>query len=321
MEKNQKYELFASQVEIFEKSFYAYLEQYKKHEPESNNESANPDGINVFIFEELLCNYYKTVISALKKLAAYDNKHIPVLIETYQKLWTSAPRLKEKNYICPYLFDLCKFLYEIKKPAALTFFYNLLIYCRDIPFLTLNDAPEKSMADAYKQNGEEDPFAYFRKERAERTAESFDEAFFYKSYKKFFLILSGWREKIDGYYTKDEIYFMNGLFIMDELSDCVYSGEKTIKTEKYSKKINRKEIFREYYEAGKDGKIYEYVYGGEINKKILDNYKKALKYFNLAIGYNPNNPRYYYEYGRCLKNSGKSGDAEIFFKKAFDLNG
>jgi tetratricopeptide (TPR) repeat protein len=315
----EEYELLASHIEIFRKAFGAYLKQYEQYES-VNNKSAKPDGLNVLLFDELFCNYYKTVISALKKLAKYDEKYISVLIETYEELWMSAPRLNDRNYICPYLLDLCKFLYGIKKTAPLTFFYNLLIYCREIPFLSLNEEHEKVLSEAYKNNGEEDPFAEFRKERAERITESFDKALFDKTYDKFFLILSGWRERIEGYYTKDEIYFMNGLFIMDELSDQVYFKERN------PKKIFRKDCKTDVDSmtdggAGGGKNIYEYAYDGEIREKISDFYEKALKYFKLSINYNPNNPRYYYEYARCLKNSGKSEEAEIFFKKAFDLNG
>ena len=326
--ESEKYELLASHIEMFRKAFGAYLEQCEpagRKYPESD--ILTDERTNGFIFDELLCSYYQTIISSLKKLAEYDKKYIPALIETYEELWMSAPRLNDRNYICPYLFDLCKFLYDIREIGALTFFYNLLIYCREIPFLSLNEEQENKLTDEHENNGGEDPFAEFRKERRERIGESFDEGLFNKTYEKFFLILSGWRGKIDGYYTKDEIFFMNGLFIMDELADYVYSEERREgglscgKTTKAgTAKINQKEIFRNTCpNSGKN--IYLYVYGGEIKEKITGFYEKAIRYFKRAINYNPNNPRYYYEYARCLKNSGKSDEAEIFFKKAFDLNG
>ncbi len=328
--ESEKYELLASHIEMFRKAFGAYLEQCEPADEKSAESDILTDGrASYLIFDELLCNYYQTVISALKKLAGYDKKYIPALIETYEELWTSAPRLNDRDYICPYLFDLCKFLYEIREAGALTFFYNLLIYCREIPFLSLKGEQEKKLTDEYESDGGEDPFAEFRKERQERIAGSFDEGLFNKTYGKFFLILSGWKEKIDGYYTKDEIFFMNGLFIMDELADYVYSEERRADglscgktTKACTAKINQKEIFRKADKQGRDGKnIYRYVYGDEIKEKITGFYEKALRYFKRAINYNPNNPRYYYEYARCLKNSGKSDEAEIFFKKAFDLNG
>jgi tetratricopeptide (TPR) repeat protein len=332
--ESEKYKLLASHIEMFKDAFGAYLEQSGS----ADGKSAEPDKpaegeLNSLIFEELLCNYYQTVISALKKLAEYDKKYIPVLIKTYEELWRSAPKLRDRDYICPYLSDLCKFLYKIKESGALAFFYNLLIYCREIPFLSLNCEQEKKLADAYESNKEEDPFAEFRKERLERIAGNFNEGLFNETYDRFFLILSGWNDKIKGYYTKDETYFINGLFIADELADRVYfeeaeegaerlSGRKALKT--CGDGIN--EIFSKADKSGKrnagaDENIYRYVYGDEMKEKISRFYEKALRYFKLAIDYNPNNPRYYYEYARCLKNSGKSDEAEIFFKKAFDLNG
>ncbi|MDA8053259.1 MAG: tetratricopeptide repeat protein, partial [Deltaproteobacteria bacterium] len=206
----------------------------------------------------------------------------------------------------------------------------------------------------YKSNGEEDPFAEFRKERQERITESFDKGLFNKTYDKFFLILSGWNNKTEGYYTKDEIFFMNGLFIMDELVDYIYFTKENVGRKTCMTKINdgKSEPDMQYDETAGiieafgasegnkdeienkifqkitnpdvengDRNLYRYVYGDEIKEKIFRFYEKALRYFNRAINYNPNNPRYYYEYARCLKNSGKSDEAEIFFKKAFDLNG
>ena len=324
--ESEKYELLASHIEMFRKAFGAYLEQCEpagRKYPESD--ILTDERTNGFIFDELLCSYYQTVISALKKLAGYDKKYISALIETYEELWASAPMLNDRDYICPYLFDLCKFLYEIRETGALAFFYNLLIYCREIPFLSLNEEKEKKLTEEHEDKGEEDQFAEFRKERRKRIAESFDEGLFNKTYEKFFLILSGWRGKTNGYYTKDEIFFMNGLFIMDELADYVYSDKRNAE-ELSGRKTFNKIIFRKTdspdgKNADADGNIYRYVYGDEIKEKITGFYEKALRYFKRAINYNPNNPRYYYEYARCLKNSGKSGEAEIFFKKAFDLNG
>jgi len=314
--ESKKYEMLASHIEMFRKAFGAYLEQCGRENAKSAESGKLTEGTaGAIIFENILCNYYETLISALKKLAEYDRKYFPALIETYEELWKSAPRLKDRNYLCPYLLDLCKFLYEIKETGALTFFYNLLIYCREIPFLSLNGEKEKKLADSYENVGGEDPFAEFRKERRERIADSFDENSFNKTFDKFFLILSGWREKTEGYYTKDEIFFMNGLFIMDELADCDYGSD-------YGEERNggkNKNMFRKA--DNYDENTYLYVYGDKMKEKIVRFYEKALRHFKRAIDYNPGNPRYYYEYARCLKNSGKSEEAEIFFKKAFDLNG
>lgn len=286
------------------------------------NDDKNNGEINNMLFEEIICNYYETVISGLKKLVKYDKKYLKILVETYEELWKSAPRLKEKDYLSPYLSDLCRFLYEIKETGMLTFFYNLLIYCREIPFLSLHEKQEKYIINLYAQNEEKDPFVEFREERKERITNNFDEVLFNKIYDKFFLILSGWNKKAEGYYTKDEIFFMNGLFILDELIGYAYfeekNGEEPI-TDFYKDKDNG--IFQEVINPNGHKNIYRYVLGDATNEKISCFYEKALRFFSKAINYNPNNPRYYYEYARCLKNSGKSEEAEIFFKKAFDLNG
>ncbi|MHB8231550.1 MAG: tetratricopeptide repeat protein [bacterium] len=393
MEKNEqskKFELLALHIEMFKKAFAGYIEYYESGRIKAMNAEpdefakgisdisiedmnirrkagAKDDELSSLLFEEIIRNYYETVISALKKLAKYDKKYLGVLIETYEKLWRSAPKLKDKNYLCPYLSDLCRFLYEIKETGALTFFYNLLIYCREIPFLSLHEGQEKHLANLYTQNEEKDPFDEFRKERKERIINGFDEGLFNKTYDKFFFILSGWNEKAEGYYTKDEIFFMNGLFILDELIDYIYFEEENrdwrrgihetncgseedgqvngLRNELHNgndpdKKpsaasfpaVNKNPItgfyadkgngmFQEMIKPNGRKNIYRYVCNDAMKEKISCFYEKALRYFNRAIHYNPNNPRYYYEYARCLKNSGKSEEAEIFFKKAFDLNG
>ncbi len=342
-EKNghgSNYKMLAQHIEMFKSAFASYIEQYKSLKKPAKTETeealkktgqplacekGSTDGV---LFDELLSNYYRTVISALKKLAGFDKKYIPELVETYTELWKSAPKNKEKDYISPYLLDLCKFLYETKESESLAFFYNLLIYCREIPFLPINDEQEKLLAESYAQNGEEDPFAGFRNERKERTAAGFDEGLFDRAYEKFFLILSGWDEKTEGYYSKDEICFMNGLFILDEIADYAY---KFYTTANYFNggSANKIEIEIDNKSGGMDAdasavnknKIEYTKRDEEINRKISFLYEKALRYFNRSIRYNPNNPRYYYEYARCLKNSGKSDEAEVFFKKAFELNG
>ena len=369
-ENNPDFENLAKQVEIFKESFDGYLKRlnasdynYNIDEIEKNAEKKiqagslkrNESGseLSIMLFEVLLSNYYLTVIQALKKLSKHDKQSLPALIETCADLFRAAPKIKYRNYIIPQLFNLCSFLYEIKEAEALTFFYNLLIYAREIPVITNNiEYKPKNLEDyaEYESENKEDPFAEFRKERSRRDEAAFDPKLFDKAYDKFFLILSGWKEKINGYYTKDEICFMNGLFIMDELADCVdlnaeeKNGLKSndIKLQDtielndtvggYSKPSAKKELFRkiEDIRGGENGEnfsesngaknIYGYVYREEMQGKIYGLYDKALRYFQRAMAYNPNNPRYHYEYARCLKNSGKSEEAEIFFKKAFDLN-
>ncbi|MCL4532809.1 MAG: tetratricopeptide repeat protein [Deltaproteobacteria bacterium] len=369
-ENNPDFENLAKQVEIFKESFDGYLKRlnasdynYNIDEIEKNAEKKiqagavkrNESGseLSIMLFEVLLSNYYLTVIQALKKLSKHDKQSLPALIETCADLFRAAPKIKYRNYIIPQLFNLCSFLYEIKEAEALTFFYNLLIYAREIPVITNNiEYKPKNLEDyaEYESENKEDPFAEFRRERSRRDEAAFDPKLFDKAYDKFFLILSGWKEKINGYYTKDEICFMNGLFIMDELADCIdlnaeeKNGLKSndIKLQDtielndtvggYSKPSAKKELFRkiEDIRGGENGEnfsesngaknIYGYVYREEMQAEIYGLYDKALRYFQRAMAYNPNNPRYHYEYARCLKNSGKSEEAEIFFKKALDLN-
>ena len=369
-ENNLDFENLAKQVEIFKESFDGYLKRindsgynYNITEIQKNaekkieagalkrNESASE--LSIMLFETLLSNYYLTVIQALKKLSKHDKQNLPALIETYADLFRAAPKTKYRNYIIPHLFNLCSFLYEIKEAESLTFFYNLLIYAREIPVIINNieDKPEDDAEYRFdndlgnESESKDDPFAEFRREKSKRDEAAFDPKLFDKAFDKFFLILSGWKEKINGYYTKDEICFMNGLFIMDELADCIdlkaeeKNGRKshdiksadTVKSNGIGDGYPESTLFRKIenisdaenadfsdYNGAKN--IYGYVYGEEMHSKIYELYDKALRYFQRAMAYNPNNPRYPYEYARCLKNSGKSEEAEIFFKKAFDLN-
>ncbi len=357
------FEKLSKHLEIFKESFDGYLKRKslleQNHgikdmkEKEGYLQSESESELNIMLFDVLLSNYYLTVIQALKKLCRHNKQNLPALIETYIDLFRAAPKTKYRNYIIPHLFNLCSFLYEIKEAESLTFFYNLLIYAREIPAIINNmeDKPEndakyisKNDLDDYLEDNEEenekdDSFAEFRRERLKRDEAAFDPKLFNKAYDKFFLILSGWKEKINGYYTKDEICFMNGLFIMDELADCVdltyqeKNAGKPSDIKKANDALQSNGIGGGYSEpalfhkiedmhskenGGKN--IYGYVYGEEIRGTIYGLYEKALRYFQRAMAYNPNNPRYHYEYARCLKNSGKSEEAEIFFKKAFDLN-
>ena len=65
--ESKKYELLATHVEMFRRAFAAYLEQCLLETGESGELTEGT--ANGIIFEELLCSYYQTVISALKKLA------------------------------------------------------------------------------------------------------------------------------------------------------------------------------------------------------------------------------------------------------------
>ena len=367
-ENNLDFENLAKQVEIFKESFDGYLkslnscgynyniaeiqkEAEKKIEAGALKRNESNSELSIMLFETLLSNYYLTVIQALKKLSKHDKQNLPALIETYADLFRAAPKTKYRNHIIPHLFNLCNFLYEIKEAESLTFFYNLLIYAREIPVITNNieDKPEDDAEYRFdndlgnESESKDDLFAEFRREKSKRDEAAFDPKLFDKAYDKFFLILSGWKEKIKGYYTKDEICFMNGLFIMDELADCIdlKTEEKNARKSPDIKaadavKLNgigdghsESGLFRkienirggENFSESKGAKnMYGYVYGEEMRGKIYELYDKALRYFQRAMAYNPNNPRYPYEYARCLKNSGKSEEAEIFFKKAFDLN-
>ncbi len=343
----KRYKLLASHIEIFKKAFDVYI-NYSKLIDENINKRENNDmtaidgGSKILLFDELAFNYYQTVIHALKKITKHDKEYVGVLITTYEELWKTAPKLKDKDYITSYLLDLCKFLYEIEETAKLTFFYNLLIYSRGIPFISFSEKRENYLIDLHSKKGEDDPFEEFRKDRKERISNDFNERLFEETYERFFRLLTEWKHKTDGYYTKDEIFFMNGLFILDELTNVIDIWENN---EDRNKDTNRdildvnpnKSKIREtnnssdYKTAGEaktpvrfkkqkeSENIYKQVYGNEMNETISGYNDKALRYFKRAINYNPNNSRYYYEYARCLKNSGKSDEAEKFFKKAFNL--
>ena len=112
-------------------------------------------------------------------------------------------------------------MYEIEETAKLTFFYNLLIYSRGIPFVSFGEKRENYLIGLHSKKGENDPFEEFRKDRKERILNNFDERLFEEAYERFFRLLTGWKNRTDGYYTKDEIFFMNGLFILDELTDII----------------------------------------------------------------------------------------------------
>ena len=52
----------------------------------------------------------------------------------------------------------------------------------------------------------------------------------------------------------------------------------------------------------------------------VDNYKEAIKYFNLARNYEPNNPDIYYNIGRSYEKTGNKTKAKEYFEKALKLS-
>lgn len=298
----KKYGLLKKHIDTFRQS-YDIDGEYNK-----NAQELDECGKRI-LFDKIICNYYEILIGAFKKLAKYNKKYTGELIAVYAEMWKMSPRVKDRDYFTPYLHDLCKFLFENKEFSKLTFFYNLMIFSREIPFLAYNEETESYLRDAHLQTGEEDPFEEFRKKKKEDVLGGFDINSFNELYERFFLILNFWKERSEGYYSKDEIFFMTGLFILDELIDLFYinNEEKLLEV-------------KDFENVGGDRNIYNSVYNEKIYNELMLYYNSALKYLKKAIAYNPNNPRYFYEYARCLKNSGKSNEAEIFFRKAFDLN-
>lgn len=300
----KKYDLLKEYIGKFKQSHNIDKEYNKKIKGLGEGEKKT-------LFDKLIEGYYQILINALKKLAKYNKKYTDELIGIYIEMWTMAPRLKDKDYFTPYLYDLCEFLFENKELGKLTFFYNLMIFSREIPFLedNTNEETEGYLRDAHLQIGEEDPFEEFRKIKQRAIPNSFDINLFNRTYERFFQILNFWKERAGGYYSKDEIFFMTGLFILDELIDLFY-----IKNEE---KLSGVKGFKS---IGENKNIYNPVLDDKIHGELMAYYDTALKYFKKALAYNPGNPRYFYEYAKCLRNSGKSSEAEIFFRKAFDLN-
>ncbi len=298
----KKYDLLKEHIDAFRQS-YDIDGEYNK-----NDKELDENGKRI-LFDKIICNYYEILIGAFKKLAKYNKKYTGELIAVYAEMWKMSPRVKDRDYFTPYLYDLCKFLFENKEFGKLTFFYNLMIFSREIPFLAYNEEMESYLRDAHLQMGEEDPFEEFRRKKKENVSGGFDINSFNELYERFFQILKLWKERTEGYYSKDEIFFMTGLFILDELIDLFYinNEEKLLEV-------------KDFESIDGDRSIYNSIYNEKIYNELMLYYDSALKYLKKATAYNPNNPRYFYEYARCLKNSGKSNEAEIFFKKAFDLN-
>ncbi len=270
-----------------------------------------PANKTAILFDELIENYYEILINAFKKLAKYNKKYTNELVSVYIEIWKISPKLKDKDYFSPYLYDLCEFLFYNKELGKLTFFYNLMIFSREIPFLTNNDREktENYLRNEHLRNNEEDPFEEFRRADKNEIYDGFNIILFNQMYEKFFQILNFWKERADSLYSKDEMFFMGGLFVLDELIDLFY-----IKNEKKLSEI------KGFQHADKNKNIYNPIFDDKIYSELTAYYDIALEYFKKALMYNQCNPRYFYEYARCLKNSGRSKDAELFFKKALDLN-
>lgn len=279
--KIKNIELLESSLTTFKKSFKDFVDFtvdfYGRGKDFADKEK-------VETFNNLILSYYEIVINLNKNLISFNKGYIKSLIETYIELWLNAPKLKEKNYFTPFLFDLCKFLFQIKEYEKLSFFYNLMIFSKEIPFLPYSSGIKDYLSEMHENEDGEDIFKEMKEAGSNINLKSFDNNLFEYEYSRFFQIISSWEEMSSGYHSKDEISFMTGLFILDEL-------------------IER------FYIQNDDDKLSE----------LNSYYEKTLKYFKKAMNQNPNNPRYFYEYARCLKNSGKSAEAEIFFKKAFDL--
>lgn len=270
-----------------------------------------PENKTAILFDELIENYFDILINAFKKLAKYDKKYTGELINIYIEIWKISPMLKNKDYLTPYLYDLCEFLFYNKEFGKLAFFYNLMIFSREIPFLT-NDNKEKTencLRNEYLRNEKEDPFEEFRGIGKSMASDGFDIVLFKQMYERFFQILNYWKERADRLYSKDEMFFMAGLFVLDEQIDLFY-----IRNEQ---KLSEIKGFQ-YIDENKN--IYNPLFNNKIHDELKTYYDTALKYFKKALAYNQCNPRYFYEYARCLKNSGRSKYAELFFKKAFELN-
>lgn len=277
----ERFESLKRSTETFKESIETsdiYIEIIK------STKEGTPDAKNAKLFEELVFSYYEIIIESYKKLSRFSKKYVEELIETYISLWKTAPRLKNKNYFTPYLLDLCRYLFQIKDLEKLAFFYNLTIFSKEIPFLEHDSELEHFLSDMHLKEDGEDPFEEIKEINNNIESELFDKNLFEYECNRFFLILDSWKDRVSGYHSRDEIFFMTGLFIMDEVIDTLYFENK-----------------------------------GEYGKMEC-HYENALKYFKKAINHNPENPRYFYEYARCLKNSGKSTEAEIFFRKAFELN-
>lgn len=319
----EKSRMLSEHVAMFRKAFRDYCGEGLLSNPGLYKDYG--DELKMVLFEDIISNYFSALFVPLKKLALYDRKNTAALIEAYEEFLLIAPINKEKDYLTPVLFDLCMFLHEAGETEYLAFFYNLLIYGREIPFLRLEE-------DAFDCPEEEDEFSEFRSYRKERLSWEFDDNFFKKSYEKFFQILSGWKDKSDGYYAEDETAFMEGLFIADELKEYVFFMRETeLDAYPVSSDTSGNRANNHKNRFGGKGKArfsriekcetsrYIDMEGSMTLMEFSDVLEKALKLFEKAIKLNPGNPRYYYEYARCLKNSGKSEEADLFFKKAFDI--
>ncbi|RZD15813.1 MAG: tetratricopeptide repeat protein [Candidatus Acididesulfobacter guangdongensis] len=205
------------------------------------------------------------------------------------------------NYT-PLFFDLCKYLYEFKEYEKLTFFYNMMNFSKKIYNDFKNSYAEEMYSTAfenYSAGSTSETFEEFDKIHYKINGD-FDKikieesnAAYNNINSKFFDILNMWESRTKNYYTKDEICFSSAMFITNEYIP----------------------VLSELYNDIGNGNIYT---DDNITGVIKANYSNALKLFKKAIALNSYNPDYYFNYAECLKKSGRSKDAEIFFKKAFE---
>lgn len=284
---NGEYDLIKQEFQDFKSSaskFSIDNAKYYKNDRTGNYCCFNTieDGIS---FETLKEEYYDFQIICLEYLTQSNKKYVNDLILLYIEIFEKEPKIKSNNLLTGYLFDLCKYLYEYKETSKLTFFYSLMDLSKKIPYINVSEAVTVS--------GEKDSFADLREEERKNEEESFDEKSFNDLYNKFFERLYLWKERTEGYYLKDEVFYMTALFIVREYIPAILT----------------------MYGLGWGDNILD-----DTEKNLNYHYDQALKFFKKAINSNPNNPNYYYEYANCLRQSGKSKEAEVFFKRAFELN-
>jgi len=324
----------------------------------NNNNSSNIQDGNIIsnnaymidrFLKKIITEYYNVIIIGNEYLSAYDKSAITKQILIYLEIFNTINSLRDitnittdkqeintydttniiidkkdingdkikyknchepdystytyKYNYTPLFFDLCKYLYEFNEYEKLTFFYNMMNFSKKIyndfkgtyseeiyDTAALENSGAGSTSETfeefdkinYKING------YFDKNKTEESNAAYNSI-----NSKFFDILNLWESRTKNYYTKDEIFFSSAMFITNEYIP----------------------VLSELYNNTGDGNIYT---DDNITGVIKANYSKALKLFKKAIALNSFNPDYYFNYAECLKKSGKTKDAEIFFKKAFE---
>ncbi len=127
------------------------------------------------------------------------------------------------NYT-PFLFDLCKYLYEFKEYEKLTFFYNMMNFSKKIynDFKITYIADDNAHIEKYGTLSVSETFEEFDKLNYQingdfdETAVKESNAAYNDINSKFFDILSMWESRTKNYYTRDEIFFSAAMFIIDE---------------------------------------------------------------------------------------------------------